>query len=68
MIARGWGDRLLLGTDSARRSYQKAYGGGTGIDYDLAVFKPRLLAEGLSPRWAEALFYANPARALAFKP
>jgi len=68
MVARGWAERITLGTDSAKRSYQKAYGGGTGIDYDLSIFRPRLLDEGLDPQVVDAFFVANPARALSFKP
>ena len=67
IVARGWADRILLGTDSARQSYQKAYGGGAGMDYDLSVFRPRLLDEGLSPEVVDAFFVSNPARALSFK-
>lgn len=67
MVARGWADRIMLGTDSGKRSYQKAYGGGTGMDYDLAIFKPRLLAEGINADVVEAFFVTNPARAFSFK-
>ncbi|WP_410614582.1 phosphotriesterase [Amycolatopsis sp. lyj-109] len=42
----GYGKQLLLGTDSGKRSYQKAYGSVTGMDFDPAVFAPRLLDEG----------------------
>jgi predicted metal-dependent phosphotriesterase family hydrolase len=67
MVARGWASRILLGTDAGRRSYQRAYGGGTGIDYDLAVFRFRLLAEGVDPDVVNSFFMANPARAFSFK-
>lgn len=30
--AKGYGKRILLGTDSGKRSYQKAYGSVTGVD------------------------------------
>ena len=33
MIESGYGDRLMLGGDMARRSYLKAYGGGPGFEY-----------------------------------
>ena len=37
------------------------------MDYDLSVFRPRLLDEGLSPEVVDAFFVSNPARALSFK-
>jgi phosphotriesterase-related protein len=43
----GYGKQILLGTDSGKRSYQKAYGSVTGMDFDPAVFGPRLLDEGM---------------------
>lgn len=66
LVKAGYGDRITLGTDSGRRSYQRAYGAATGIDYDLAVFKPRLLEEGMDPEVVDAFFVANPARAFSF--
>lgn len=66
MVAAGYGDRITLGTDSGRRSYQRAYGAATGIDYDLAIFKPRLIEEGMDPTVVDAFFVANPARVFAF--
>jgi phosphotriesterase-related protein len=68
MVKAGWADRITLGTDSGKRSYQKAYGGGSGIDYDLLVTRPRMLAEGMDPDVVDAFFVANPARAFMFKP
>lgn len=66
MIQHGYADRITLGTDSGRRSYQRAYGATTGIDYDLAVFGPRLIDEGVAPEIVEAFFVQNPARIFAF--
>lgn len=62
----GHADRLLLGSDLARRSYWPAYGGGPGLDYLLAVFLPRLRAEGLEDV-ADAALRTNPARALRLR-
>jgi 5-phospho-D-xylono-1,4-lactonase len=62
---RGHADRLLLGGDTGRRSMFRAYGGGPGMDYLFARFKPRLERE-LGPELSEQLFVANPARAFAF--
>jgi 5-phospho-D-xylono-1,4-lactonase len=45
----------------------RAYGGGPGLDYCFARFKPRLELE-LGAELAQAIFRANPARALAFAP
>jgi 5-phospho-D-xylono-1,4-lactonase len=62
---RGHGDRLLLGGDTGRRSMMRAYGGGPGMDYVFARFKPRLERE-LGAELSEQIFVANPARAFAF--
>jgi 5-phospho-D-xylono-1,4-lactonase len=65
MLDAGHGDRLLLGGDTARRSYWTAYGGGPGLDYLLASFTPRLLDEGFAEAELDAIWRANPARWLA---
>lgn len=67
LAERGFVDRILVGGDTGRRSSFRAYGGGPGLDYVFARFKPRLereLGQGLS----EQIFVANPARAFAFEP
>ena len=68
MIEAGFADRITLGTDSGKRSYQKAYGSGSGIDYDLTITRPRLIEEGFDPQHVDDIFVANPARALSFLP
>jgi len=45
----------------------RAYGGGPGLDYVFARFKPRLERE-LGTELAERIFVANPARAFAWEP
>jgi phosphotriesterase-related protein len=65
LTERGFADRLLLGGDTGRRSMFRAYGGGPGMDYVFARFKPRLERE-LGPELSEQIFVANPARAFAF--
>jgi predicted metal-dependent phosphotriesterase family hydrolase len=65
LAERGFADRLLLGGDTGRRSMFRAYGGGPGMDYLLARFKPRLERE-LGAELSERIFVANPARAFAF--
>jgi 5-phospho-D-xylono-1,4-lactonase len=62
---RGHADRLLLGGDTGRRSMMRAYGGGPGLDYVFARFKPRLEHE-LGTELSERIFVENPARAFAF--
>ena len=62
MIDAGHGERLLLGGDTARRSYWRAYGGGPGLDYILAVFDRRMQAEGFSALERDAIWHENPVR------
>jgi 5-phospho-D-xylono-1,4-lactonase len=65
LAERGFADRLLVGGDTGRRSMLRAYGGGPGMDYVFARFKPRLERE-LGTELSEQIFVANPARAFAF--
>ncbi len=67
LAQRGHADRLLVGGDIGRRSMMRAYGGGPGLDYVFARFKPRLERE-LGQELSDRLFVANPARAFAFDP
>ena len=62
---RGCADRILLGGDTGRRSMFRAYGGGPGMDYVFARFKPRLERE-LGVELSEQIFVENPAIAFAF--
>jgi 5-phospho-D-xylono-1,4-lactonase len=66
LAERGHADRLLLGGDTGRRSMLRAYGGGPGLDYVFARFKPRLERE-LGRELSDQIFVANPARAFAFR-
>jgi len=61
----GHADRLLLGGDTGRRGMLRAYGGGPGLDYVFARFKPRLERE-LGAELSGRIFVANPARAFAW--
>jgi phosphotriesterase-related protein len=63
----GHPDRLLVGGDTGRRGMMRAYGGGPGLDYVFARFKPRLERE-LGVELSNRLFVANPARAFAWAP
>ena len=65
LVDGGHEGRLLLGGDTGRRSMMRAYGGGPGLDYLFARFKPRLERE-LGSELSEQIFVANPARAFAF--
>ncbi len=67
LAERGLGGRILLGGDTGRRSMMRAYGGGPGLDYVFARFRPRLVRE-LGTDLAERIFVGNPARAFAFEP
>ncbi|MEV0288927.1 hypothetical protein AB0H36_32815 [Kribbella sp. NPDC050820] len=67
LAERGQMGRLLLGGDTGRRSMMRVYGGGPGLDYLFARFKPRLERE-LGQELADAIFVRNPARAFAFVP
>jgi phosphotriesterase-related protein len=62
----GYGDRILLGTDSGKRSYHKAYGSVTGVDHNPAVDGPRMLAEGFDPRYIDKLLMTNAQQFFSF--
>jgi len=66
---KGCGKQVLLGTDSGKASYQKVYGSVSGIDYDPAVFCPRLIDdEGVDPDYVQDLLVDNAAAFFAFEP
>lgn len=65
--ARGYGKRILLGTDSGKRSYQKAYGAVTGVDFNAAVDGPRMLAEGFDREYVDDLLINNGQVFFAFR-
>jgi phosphotriesterase-related protein len=67
LAERGHGGRILLGGDTGRRSMMRAYGGGPGMDYVFARFKPRLERE-LGAELARAIFVDAPAQAFSFEP
>ncbi len=66
MFELGLGGQILLGGDTAQRSYWKANGGATGIAYILEQFIPRLKKEGFQAQHIDAMLVGNPARAFAF--
>ena len=66
---KGYGKQILLGTDSGKSSYQKAYGSVTGIDFDPAVFAPRLIDdEGFDRAYVQDLLVGNAAAFFAWDP
>lgn len=67
LIQAGYQKHIVLGTDSGKKSYQKAYGAGAGIDYDMTVFLPRLRDEGIPEDAIEDIYVNNPARLFAFE-
>jgi phosphotriesterase-related protein len=66
LVDRGLGGQLVIGGDTARRSYWKAYGGGPGMAYFVEHFVPRLRREGVAEEAIDAILRGNPARAFAF--
>jgi phosphotriesterase-related protein len=64
----GFGDRVVLGMDAARRGYWTAHGGSPGMTFLLGPFAATLAGGGIGPTEQRALFVENPARAFAFRP
>jgi phosphotriesterase-related protein len=67
MVEDGHGDRLLLGTDGARRSLWTVLGGAPGLAA-LATGLGRRLAGELGQAVMDRIWVANPAAALALAP
>jgi phosphotriesterase-related protein len=59
-------DQVMLGTDGARASYWRSYGGGPGLDYLLRDFSERAKRLGVTDGELRNVFVDNPARAYAF--
>jgi phosphotriesterase-related protein len=68
MIDAGHGDRLMLGTDGARRSMWATLGGSPGLDWLLTEFTTALEGRGIDRAMRSRLFVTNPARFLSFDP
>jgi phosphotriesterase-related protein len=60
-------EQVMLGTDGARPSYWRSYGGGPGLDYLLREFSERARRKGVTDAELEKVFVKNPARAYAFR-
>jgi len=59
-------DQVMLGTDGARASYWRSYGGAPGLDYLLREFSDRARKMGVTDAELRKVFVDNPARAYAF--
>jgi phosphotriesterase-related protein len=59
--------QVMLGTDGARASYWRSYGGKPGLDYLLRDFSDRARRLGVTDAELRAAFVENPARAYAFR-
>jgi predicted metal-dependent phosphotriesterase family hydrolase len=59
--------QVMLGTDGARASYWRSYGGKPGLDYLLKEFSERAKKLGVTDAELKAVFVDNPARAYAFR-
>jgi predicted metal-dependent phosphotriesterase family hydrolase len=68
MLAEGFEDRLLLGTDGARRSLWRSLGGSPGLAWLATGFVELLERVGIDSQTRRRLFVDNPARVLAFEP
>ena len=62
----GFGDRVVLGMDAARRGYWTVHGGAPGMAWLLGPFAAAMAARGIGTAQQALLFVANPARAFAF--
>ncbi len=60
----GLSDRIVLGTDGARRSLWRAYGGEPGLAWLASTIPTLLRSHGLEQGVIDALFVTNPALAL----
>lgn len=65
LLAAGYGHRICLSSDLARRSSLTAWGGGPGLTYIPWRFLPWLVHSGVSAAAASALVNANPRAILA---
>ena len=68
MLEDGFGDRLMLGLDAARRRYWTTYGGTPGMTFLLGEFAAAMRTRGFGDEAITAMFVGNPARAFSFRP
>jgi len=67
LTERGHGDKIVLGSDTCRRTHYHLLG-GRGYDYLLATFVPRLREAGVSQVDLDRMLIHTPRRLLALKP
>ena len=67
LVAAGFGGRILLSGNLARRSSLRAYGGSPGLIYPVESFPLLLMDAGLDAPTVRQLLVDNPARALAIR-
>jgi phosphotriesterase-related protein len=73
LVKRGHEDQILLGGDTARRSYFHSYGNGLGLDWILRKWAPRFIEEATEAgfdgeRLMKKFLVENPRRYLTFTP
>ena len=65
-MAKEFPDQVMLGTDGARGSYWRSYGGGPGLDYLLRDFRDLARPLGVTDELWDRTWRSTPARAFAF--
>ena len=65
-MVREFPDQVMLGTDGARGSYWRSYGGSPGLDYLLLEFRDRANALGVKDELWSKTWIDTPARAFSF--
>lgn len=66
LVWEGFGDRIMLGSDLARRNDLEAWGGSPGLDHLLRSFAPILEQQGLTDEDITRILVENPRRFLAW--
>jgi predicted metal-dependent phosphotriesterase family hydrolase len=64
LVERGYGHRIVIGQDLARRQYWHAYGGGPGLAHLFTTFVPLLGQAGLSEHDIDTMLVHTPRRVL----
>ena len=67
LLADGYGGRIVLGTDGARRDLWRSLGGAPGLAWLATGFRNRLVTAGVGEPDLRRLYVDNPARALALR-
>jgi phosphotriesterase-related protein len=66
VVALGFGSRLMIGTDGARRSLWSTLGGAPGLGWIHGGFREMLIEHGLKQADLDQIFVSNPATWLTF--